>query len=113
MRALIRRPDLLVLDGALSPMGENRARTVLGLLLERYGRENSLVVVLPNDRVADRFALVLQAAGTQIQGRERPAGPAASPEETPAGAGAAAPAAAVSHAPRTRRGRNRRASSRM
>ncbi len=72
VRALVRRPDLLVLDGALSPMGENRARTVLELLLERFGRENSLVAVLPNDRVADRFALVLRAVGTQIHGPEAP-----------------------------------------
>ncbi|WP_082167669.1 ABC transporter ATP-binding protein/permease [Methylobacterium aquaticum] len=101
VRALIRRPDLLVLDGALSPMGETRARTVLGLLLERFGRENSLVVVLPNDRLADRFQLVLRAAGTQIHGPESqepetPATPAASPGEMRAGAGAAAPAAALS-----------------
>jgi putative ABC transport system ATP-binding protein len=103
VRALIRRPDLLVLDGALSPMGENRARTVLGLLLERFGRENSLVVVLPNDRVADRFEWVLQAAGTQIHGPEKPeaaaaprTGSAASGGDAPAGAGVAAPAAAVS-----------------
>ncbi|WP_288587579.1 ABC transporter transmembrane domain-containing protein [uncultured Methylobacterium sp.] len=72
VRALVRRPDLLVLDGALSPMGETRARTVLELLLERFGRENSLVAVLPNDRVADRFALVLRAVGTQIHGPEAP-----------------------------------------
>ena len=68
------------------------------------GRENSLVVVLPNDRVADRFEWVLRAAGTQIQGPDKgpdkapetPQGGEASPEETTAGAGAAAPAAAVS-----------------
>ncbi|WP_279358862.1 ABC transporter ATP-binding protein/permease [Methylobacterium indicum] len=102
VRALIRRPDLLVLDGALSPMGENRARTVLGLLLERFGRENSLVAVLPNDRVADRFEVVLRAAGTQIHGPDAKAAPPApaageaSGGEAPAGAGVAAPAAAVS-----------------
>ncbi|WP_244276548.1 ABC transporter ATP-binding protein/permease, partial [Methylobacterium indicum] len=102
VRALIRRPDLLVLDGALSPMGENRARTVLGLLLERFGRENSLVAVLPNDRVADRFEVVLRAAGTQIHGPDAKAAPPApaageaSGGEVPAGAGVAAPAAAVS-----------------
>ncbi len=102
VRALIRRPDLLVLDGALSPMGENRARTVLGLLLERFGRENSLVAVLPNDRVADRFEVVLRAAGTQIHGPDAKAAPSApaagdaSGGEAPAGAGVAAPAAAVS-----------------
>jgi putative ABC transport system ATP-binding protein len=106
VRALIRRPDLLVLDGALSPMGENRARTVLGLLLERFGRENSLVVVLSNDRLADRFDHVLRAAGTQIHAPDAPApgaggdvsgtGSNASGGQGPAGAGAAAPAAAVS-----------------
>ncbi|MFE1601129.1 ABC transporter transmembrane domain-containing protein [Methylobacterium sp. ID0610] len=66
IRALVRRPDLLVLDGALSPMGENRARAVLTLLLEHFGRETSLVAVLPNDRTAPLFDMVLRAQGTSI-----------------------------------------------
>ena len=97
VRALVRRPDLLVLDGALSPMGETRARTVLELLLERFGRENSLVAVLPNDRVADRFALVLRAVGTQIHGPEAP--PARQDDVPRQGAAARQDAAAREEAP--------------
>ncbi|WP_238313061.1 ABC transporter transmembrane domain-containing protein [Methylobacterium crusticola] len=91
VRALVRRPDLLVLDGALTPLGENRARTVLTLLLERFGQQNSLVVVLPNDRLAPRFDDVLRASGTRIE-----PGPGMGTGETPPGAGAAPAAAAVS-----------------
>jgi putative ABC transport system ATP-binding protein len=66
VRALVRQPDLLVLDGALSPMGETRARAVLDLLLDRFGRTASLVVVLPNERVAHLFDSVLEAKGTSF-----------------------------------------------
>ncbi len=60
------------------------------------------MAVLPNDRVADRFEVVLRAAGTQIHGPDAKAAPPApaageaSGGEAPAGAGVAAPAAAVS-----------------
>ncbi|ACL59275.1 ABC transporter transmembrane domain-containing protein [Methylobacterium nodulans] len=66
VRALVRRPDLLVLDGALTPMGENRAKAVLTLLLEHFGDATSLAVVLPNDRFAHLFDVVLRAHGTAI-----------------------------------------------
>ncbi|MGY2047199.1 ABC transporter transmembrane domain-containing protein [Methylobacterium sp. JK268] len=67
IRALVRRPDLLVLDGALAPMGENRARATLQLLLEHFGREASLVAVLPNERFAPLFDVVLRASGTAVE----------------------------------------------
>ncbi|WP_298957878.1 ABC transporter transmembrane domain-containing protein [uncultured Methylobacterium sp.] len=104
VRALIRRPDLLVLDGALSPMGENRAKAVLALLLERSGEERSLVVVLPSERAAGLFDVVWRAQGTRISvdtpSRPETGAPrAASPDdggEPGDGAGAGRGAAALS-----------------
>ena len=64
---LIRRPDILVLDGALAPMCENRAMTTLRLLLDHFGRETSLVAVLPNERTVSLFDVVLHANGTAIE----------------------------------------------
>jgi putative ABC transport system ATP-binding protein len=89
IRALVRRPDLLVLDGALAPMGENRAQTTLRLLLEHFGHETSLVAVLPNDRFARLFDRVLRAHGTGIEMSSPASGQ---------GAGARPEAAAVSGA---------------
>ncbi|RVU13959.1 ABC transporter transmembrane domain-containing protein [Methylobacterium oryzihabitans] len=104
VRALIRRPDLLVLDGALSPMGENRAKAVLGLLLERSGDERSLVVVLPSERAAGLFDVVWRAQGTRISVQAPEAGGTGAPEtpgpddrgEPGDGAGAGRGAAALS-----------------
>ncbi|WFT82843.1 ABC transporter ATP-binding protein/permease [Methylobacterium sp. CB376] len=74
VRGLVRRPDLLVLDGALGPMGENRARAVLTLLVQHFGREGSLVAVLPNERFASHFDVVLRARGTSVAADARTSG---------------------------------------
>jgi putative ABC transport system ATP-binding protein len=48
-RCLVKRPDLLVVDGGLVPLGEARARRVLAMLIEVFDQA-SLFVVLPNER---------------------------------------------------------------
>ena len=54
LRCLVKRPDLLVVDGALAPFGEQRFAERLDVLLEaQAGR--SLVVVLPNEQGAAKF----------------------------------------------------------
>jgi putative ABC transport system ATP-binding protein len=66
LRSVVKRPDILVVDGALAPFGENKAKHVLQLLLdESQGR--TLAVVLPNDREGDRFDTVIRFSGTQMQ----------------------------------------------
>ena len=59
IRCLVKRPDLLVIDGALAPFGEARARSLLALL-RGMSEERSLFVTLPNDREADRFDALIR-----------------------------------------------------
>jgi putative ABC transport system ATP-binding protein len=54
VRCVVKRPDLLVVDGALAPFAERRIPELISFLKEAMeGR--SLVMVLPNDRHLDRF----------------------------------------------------------
>jgi putative ABC transport system ATP-binding protein len=74
VRCVVKNPDILVLDGALAPFGEQRARQILKLLLDLVeGR--TLVVVLPNDRDADGFDAVvrLREGRAEVEERGRPA----------------------------------------
>jgi putative ABC transport system ATP-binding protein len=59
IRCLVKRPDIFVLDGALAPFGEARARSLLALLLTMF-EDRSLFVVLPNEREAGRFDAVVR-----------------------------------------------------
>ena len=74
IRCLVKRPEVLVLDGALAPFGEERARALLALLSPMF-EERTLLAVLPNDRAADAFdalvrfrdgAAVLERGGPQV-----------------------------------------------
>jgi putative ABC transport system ATP-binding protein len=58
VRCLVKKPDLLVLDGALAPFGEAFARQLLRRLIE-MSQERTLAVVLPNDRDVQDFEAVV------------------------------------------------------
>jgi putative ABC transport system ATP-binding protein len=59
VRCLVKRPDLLVVDGALAPFGETQKAELLSLLIQISGGR-SLFMVLPNDREAERFDAVIR-----------------------------------------------------
>jgi putative ABC transport system ATP-binding protein len=59
VRCLVKRPDLLVVDGALAPYGETQKAELLSLLIQISGGR-SLFMVLPNDREAERFDAVIR-----------------------------------------------------
>ena len=64
IRCLVKRPDILVVDGALAPFGEHRSEPVLKLLCEAtQGR--TLMVVLANDRHAGLFETIVRFEGKQ------------------------------------------------
>ena len=54
VRCLVKRPDILVIDGALAPFDEARSQQLVELLLELF-EQQSLFMVLPNDRQAGAF----------------------------------------------------------
>ena len=59
IRCLVKRPDILVIDGALAPFGEVRAEAALEMLAdETAGR--TLFATLPNDRRAELFDAVIR-----------------------------------------------------
>jgi putative ABC transport system ATP-binding protein len=73
-RCLVKRPDILVVDGALAPFDEARSQQMTELLLELFERQ-SLFMVLPNDRQAGAFSIQMRFRDGQIT-TEKTAGPA-------------------------------------
>jgi putative ABC transport system ATP-binding protein len=67
VRCLIRRPDILVIDGALAVFGDGRGREVLDVLL-RITREHgmTLIATRPNDRDADLFEAVVRIESGRV-----------------------------------------------
>jgi putative ABC transport system ATP-binding protein len=61
----VKRPDILVIDGALAPFDENRSQQMTELLLELF-EQQSLFMVLPNDRQAGPFDVQMQFRDGQI-----------------------------------------------
>ena len=59
VRCLVKRPDILVIDGALAPFDEARSQQLVELLLELL-EQQSLFMVLPNDRQAGAFDVQLR-----------------------------------------------------
>jgi putative ABC transport system ATP-binding protein len=88
VRCLVKNPDLLVLDGALAPFGEQRARQILKLLLELIA-DRTLIVVVPNDHDADKFDAVVRFTGGRAELEEHQR-PPAEQDEAPASAWASA-----------------------
>jgi putative ABC transport system ATP-binding protein len=77
VRCLVKRPDILVIDGALAPFDEARSQQLLELLLE-FLDQQSLFMVLPNDRQAGAFDVQLRFRDGQII-TEKTAAPALKP----------------------------------
>jgi putative ABC transport system ATP-binding protein len=59
VRCLVKRPDILVIDGALAPFGEGHRKQLVGMLLERSA-ERSLFMVLANERETDGFDALIR-----------------------------------------------------
>ena len=55
LRCVVKRPDILVVDGALAPFAERSLPDLIGIL-EEVTEGRTLVMVLSNDRNLDRFA---------------------------------------------------------
>jgi putative ABC transport system ATP-binding protein len=66
----VKRPDILVIDGALSPFGETRADEILHLIMEMTG-ERTLAVVVPNERRAALFESVIRLSGAKAMLEQR------------------------------------------
>jgi putative ABC transport system ATP-binding protein len=65
VRCLVKRPDLLVVDGALAPFDEARSQQMTELLLGLF-EEQSLFMVLPNDRLAQGFDVLMRFKDGQV-----------------------------------------------
>jgi putative ABC transport system ATP-binding protein len=59
IRCLVKRPDILVVDGSLTAFGEAKAESLLRLLLEAT-EDRSIVVVLATDRRASLFETLIR-----------------------------------------------------
>jgi putative ABC transport system ATP-binding protein len=70
VRCLVKNPDLFVIDGALAPLGETRAKQVLTLLLDT-SEDRTLCVVLPNDRDVEGFDAIIRFHGARPELEER------------------------------------------
>jgi putative ABC transport system ATP-binding protein len=66
VRCLVKRPDLLVIDGALTPFDESRASRLKRLLLDQ-SEGRALFMVLPNDRDIEGFDTVMRFQRGQVQ----------------------------------------------
>ncbi|WP_229426487.1 ABC transporter transmembrane domain-containing protein [Microvirga alba] len=73
-RCLVKKPDILVIDGALAPFDETRSQQMIDLLIDLF-EQQSLFMVLPNDRQADNFDILMRFRDGQITTEER-GGPA-------------------------------------
>ncbi|MCB8820134.1 ABC transporter transmembrane domain-containing protein [Microvirga rosea] len=69
-RCLVKSPDILILDGALSPFDEIRAQKMTEVLFE-LSEGRSLFMVLPNDRQAGPFDVLMRFKNAQILTEER------------------------------------------
>ncbi len=69
LRCIVKRPDILVIDGALAPFGEARASDAMNLLLEETGGR-TLVAVLPSDRRTKDFDVLIRFSGGRAEMRE-------------------------------------------
>jgi putative ABC transport system ATP-binding protein len=64
IRCVVKRPDILVLDGALSSFGEARTDELLRLLIDETA-QRSLFVVLSNDRRVPLFEAIVRFRDTR------------------------------------------------
>ncbi|PVE22152.1 multidrug ABC transporter ATP-binding protein [Microvirga sp. KLBC 81] len=73
VRCLVKRPDIMIIDGALAPFDEERAGRILQALLD-FLEQQSLFMVLPNDRQAAAFDVQMRLSDRRIV-MEKTAGP--------------------------------------
>jgi putative ABC transport system ATP-binding protein len=59
VRCLVKKPDILVIDGALSPFDEERVAAMTHVLLE-LSKGRSLFMVAPNDRQTQEFGVLMR-----------------------------------------------------
>ena len=59
IRCLVKRPDILVVDGSLGVFGEARTDALLALIMEIMAGRTT-IMVLPTDRRADLFEIVIR-----------------------------------------------------
>jgi putative ABC transport system ATP-binding protein len=86
VRSLIKRPDILVVDGALAPFGEAQKQQLLQLLIESV-EDRTLVMVLPHDRATEGFDALIRFKNAKMTMEIlRPTAPVQAPldEEKPA-----------------------------
>ena len=76
VRCLVKRPDILVVDGALAPFDEAKAKHLRDMLIA-FSEGASIFFVLPNDRDMENFDWVMRFSGGKImtEAGRRPAGP--------------------------------------
>jgi putative ABC transport system ATP-binding protein len=74
VRCLVKKPDILVIDGALAPFDESRSRQMSDLLMDLFDKQ-SLFMVVANDRQARGFQFRMRFRNGQIT-TERAGGPA-------------------------------------
>jgi len=83
VRCLVKKPDVMVVDGALAPFGERQAQRLMALIRE-ISAGRALFVVVPNEAAAQDFDTVIRFrnAKAEIETRRNPESP--QPEEAPA-----------------------------
>jgi putative ABC transport system ATP-binding protein len=82
LRCLVKKPDILVVDGALAPFGEGRIGAVLDIVLEET-RGRTLLAVLSNAQRSEHFDAVIQFRGGAADVKVAAARAARQPEELP------------------------------
>ncbi|WP_245410955.1 ABC transporter transmembrane domain-containing protein [Microvirga flavescens] len=70
VRCLVKKPDIFVLDGALTSFDEGRAQMLIGVLSE-VCEGRSLFMVLPNDRQAEAFDILVRFRKGRVTTEER------------------------------------------
>ncbi|WAC27959.1 ABC transporter transmembrane domain-containing protein [Ancylobacter sp. SL191] len=95
-RAMLRRPDILILDGALSSFGAGEAHMIMENIFEAMSGK-TVIATQSNDDELGAFDLVMTFEGAKLTGTDRKGGAeAASPEERePAPQAASVPKEAV------------------
>lgn len=81
VRCLVKRPDIMIIDGALAPFDEERAERILQSFLSHL-EQQSLFMVLPNDRQAGAFDVQMRFSDGRIVAEKTvgPQGRALKPE---------------------------------
>jgi putative ABC transport system ATP-binding protein len=65
VRCLVKRPDIMIIDGALAPFDEERAQRILQAVLDEF-EQQSLFMVLPNDRQAAAFDVQMRFSDGRV-----------------------------------------------